>query len=196
MSRFHISDTHFGHKNIISYCERPFTDFHHMDEIMVQNWNSVVGPNDVVYHHGDVAMGDFKRWNDILTSLNGYKVLIIGNHDRVFSANKDKIIDRYWDDYANWFDEIYDNYVGHKMIDGTVVNLSHFPYDGDSHDADRYTEQRLLDDGNVLIHGHTHSSEVISRSARDTLQIHVGVDAHNFAPVPEESIIELIKENS
>lgn len=191
--RYFTSDTHFGHKNIIKYCERPFKDFTHMDEVLINNWNSVVGDTDVVYHLGDVALGVYDRWAGIFERLNGYKVLIVGNHDRIFAGNAQKIFDRHYDDYANWFDEFYANYVGLSLGD-TIVNLSHFPYDGDSHDGDRYTEYRLSDEGVTLIHGHTHSTGRVSRSKRNTLQIHVGADAWDYTPVPEETIIQLIKE--
>lgn len=78
-----ISDTHFGHQNIIDYCNRPFKTAYLMNEVIRDNWNSVVKPQDKVYHLGDVYMG----WNQkesalqFLTSLNGKKRLILGNHD-------------------------------------------------------------------------------------------------------------------
>jgi calcineurin-like phosphoesterase family protein len=79
---------------------------------------------------------------------------------------------------------------------GTDVALSHYPYDGDSHDGDRFTEIRPVDRGMILLHGHTHSDKVVSRSKKGTLQIHVGVDSHNYTPVSEETIAQIIKENS
>lgn len=51
-----------------------------MDEAMVERWNSVVKPEDHVYHLGDVA---FKTQQSlaIVTRLNGHKRLLLGNHD-------------------------------------------------------------------------------------------------------------------
>lgn len=192
-NRFFISDTHFGHKNIINYSDRPFGNFEDMDWQIVNNWNHVVGDTDVVYHLGDVAMGDSTRWDNILKSLNGYKILVTGNHDRIFAGEKPRQRERWDEKYHEWFDEVYDNLTGLVLSNGTVVNLSHFPYDGDSHAEERYREYRLRDDGTILVHGHTHSHDVISRSNKDTIQIHVGVDANNFTPVSEDQVINYIR---
>ena len=52
------SDTHFSHCNIIKYCNRPFKDVDEMNKILIQNWNNVVRPDDIVWHLGDFALGD------------------------------------------------------------------------------------------------------------------------------------------
>lgn len=75
-----ISDTHFGHENIIRYCNRPFANALEMDEVMIARWNGTVKPQDHVYHLGDVAMseGAFLR---AVPRLNGHLRLLLGNHD-------------------------------------------------------------------------------------------------------------------
>lgn len=75
-----ISDTHFGHENIIKYCDRPFKDAYHMNEVLIANWNAVVRPQDHVYHLGDVASSQ-QTLNYVLPRLNGHKRLVLGNHD-------------------------------------------------------------------------------------------------------------------
>lgn len=75
-----ISDTHFGHENIIKYCNRPFKDTQEMDEILIANWNKLVHPSHHVYHLGDVAMSQ-ERYLRCVPRLNGHKRLILGNHD-------------------------------------------------------------------------------------------------------------------
>jgi calcineurin-like phosphoesterase family protein len=164
-----------------------------MDEILISRWNERVSPEDEVFHLGYVALGDKDRWLDIFSRLNGYKILVIGNHDRIFGANSENYQQKFIELYNQMFDDYYDNLRGFWLDDGTIVDLSHFPYDGDSHDGDRYTDYRLTDAGRVLIHGHTHSSEKMSRSKRGSLQIHVGVDAWDYRPVSEDEIIELIE---
>lgn len=164
-----------------------------MDEVLIQNWNSVVGPDDVVFHLGDVALGDKDRWRDIFRRLNGEKILVIGNHDRIFSANSYNYQQKFIDYYNKMFDDYYDNLQGQWLNDGTIVDLSHFPYDGDSHDKDRYDEYRLPDRGRILLHGHTHSKEKVTRSKRGSLQIHVGVDSWDYRPVSEDEVIKTIE---
>lgn len=202
MSNFFTSDTHFGHKNIIKYSNRPFDDFAAMDWQIVDKWNSMVSDTDVVYHLGDVAMGDSERWDEILKSLNGYKVLVVGNHDRIFLGEKERQRLKWDEKYHEWFDEVYDNF-STTLMGGIEVNLSHFPYDGDHTESDRYSEFRLPDEGKTLVHGHTHAEWAakgvdsrVSRSAEGSLQIHVGMDAWHYKPVPEARVVELIKANS
>lgn len=104
-----ISDTHFGHENIIRYCGRPFANAADMDEAIVERWNAVVQPSDHVYHLGDVCMR--KPSLAIVGRLNGKKRLIRGNHD---------ILDT--KDYLKaGFQEIH----GVRVLDGVL--FSHFP---------------------------------------------------------------------
>lgn len=58
---FFTSDTHFNHTNIIRFCNRPFKDVAHMNETIIANWNSVVGPDDIIFHLGDFLFGRFCR---------------------------------------------------------------------------------------------------------------------------------------
>lgn len=189
--RFFTSDTHFGHANIINLCNRPFKDFEHMDETLISNWNSVVGVDDHVFHMGDVGMGKWDRWDALLTRLNGHKHLIVGNHDRMFQARPAQA-ERWNNEYSKWFDTIT-NSGSLTLENGVQVMMSHFPYNGDSHDGDRFENERLADEGIVLLHGHTHSHETISRSTAGTVQIHVGVDAHDYTPLSEQQVIDYIR---
>ncbi len=81
MKVFVISDTHFGHKNIIDYCNRPFKSTEEMDEALIKNWNETVSNDDVVIHLGDFGLGKKEYIASIAKRLNGKKILIMGNHD-------------------------------------------------------------------------------------------------------------------
>lgn len=194
MKTFFTSDTHVGHRNILQYSNRPFTSVEHMDEMLIRNWNDVVSDEDVVYHLGDVAMGSLDTSLPKLGRLNGYKILILGNHDRPFMRRDKNDYERWVNRYREFFDEIHD-YL-EINLNGRHFMLSHFPYVGDSHDKDRYDEFRLTDAGVPLIHGHTHSTENISYSPLGTPQIHVGVDSRGYAPVSSEQILKELEESS
>jgi calcineurin-like phosphoesterase family protein len=200
MTRFFTSDTHFGHANIIRYCERPFSDYETMDAAIIKNWNAVVGDTDVVYHLGDLALGPSERWDWILKSLNGYKIFVVGNHDRIFAGEKERQRLKWDEKYHEWFDEVYDNYEGLVLSNGLTVNLSHFPYEADHMDEARYMEYRLEDKGVPLIHGHTHATFAengekarYSRSKARTPQVHVGMDSWHYKPVSEDDVIDLFE---
>jgi len=67
------------------------------------------------------------------------------------------------------------------------VLLHHFPYDGDSHDEDRYVQWRPVDEGDWLLHGHVHTNW-----RQNGRMINVGIDAWDLAPVAEDTLVELI----
>lgn len=81
MKVFIISDTHFGHENIIKYCNRPFASVEEMDQIMIKRWNETVSNNDIVIHLGDFSFYGKDKTREIIQKLNGKKILIMGNHD-------------------------------------------------------------------------------------------------------------------
>lgn len=79
---FLIGDTHFNHKNIINYCDRPFSSVEEMNKTLIRNWNSVVKRDDKVIVVGDFALCGKDKIIEIGQQLNGKKTLILGNHDR------------------------------------------------------------------------------------------------------------------
>lgn len=197
MAVFFTSDTHFGHKNIIKYSDRPFKDVTHMNEMLVYLWNQTVGPDDTVYHLGDVALGPIEGSLSYISRLNGSKVLITGNHDRNFHLGRRSagLEPHEWDGkyLEAGFDAVYRSLVIPDVGPFAQVALSHFPYQGDSHDGDRYEQARREDDGTPLIHGHIHShGDPITWTTKGTVQVHVGVDAWGYRPVSEHQIKELV----
>ena len=80
---YYIADTHFGHKNVIRFDNRPFADTTLMDEVLVHNWNERVTEDDTVYILGDAFWKNEENSVKLIQRLNGHKHLIRGNHDRV-----------------------------------------------------------------------------------------------------------------
>ena len=81
MSVHFIGDTHFGHKNIIDYCDRPYSSVEEMNEDLIKRWNQKIKKTDIVFHLGDVYLGPKNNLKSIIEQLNGIKYLIKGNHD-------------------------------------------------------------------------------------------------------------------
>lgn len=184
------SDTHFGHARISELAGRPFGTVEEMDTELIDRWNATVGPDDVVLHLGDLALGPIERSLALTARLNGRRFLVPGNHDRVSPATQSKrAIERFRPLYeaAGWT-------VLPEVIEGTRrgyrLLASHYPYAGDSQDADRHTAHRpRWDDGIPLMHGHTHARD----HGANGHQFHVGVDAHGYAPIPFTVIDEWIR---
>lgn len=187
---FFTSDLHLGHARINELAGRPFASTAEADAAMVDRWNSVVGDDDLVVILGDVAMGDIHASLEKVATLNGTKFLVPGNHDRVSHLYRTPDARR-----AEWRKAYED--AGLLLLGPEVamilgsrpVILHHFPYDGDSHDEDRYAAARPRDRGEWLLHGHTHSRERIRGR-----QVHVGVDAWDFTPVSAVTLKALIEE--
>lgn len=87
-----ISDTHFFHKNILTFTDGAsgklvrgdrFADVDAMNEHMLEQWNSTVKKGDIVYHLGDVFIGAKEDFQKFWPKLNGSKRLIVGNHDDI-----------------------------------------------------------------------------------------------------------------
>lgn len=165
------SDTHFNHKNIIKYSSRPFDNIVHMEECITKKWNSLVTPNDTVYHLGDFSFSKDKNYIDkLLNNLNGKKYLIKGNHDRK---------------------EVYNNSRWIEVVDYKEINISlkekrkqkivmsHYPF--------RSWSQ--MHRGSWMLHGHCHGSlKDIGGKTMD-----VGVDVHNYSPISLKYIENFMK---
>ena len=72
MNRIYFtSDHHFGHANIIRFCNRPFATVEEMDAELIRRHNEVVGPQDIVVHAGDFAYRSARPPQSYLEQLNG-----------------------------------------------------------------------------------------------------------------------------
>lgn len=72
-----ISDPHFGHKNMA--IKRGFKDQYEHDEYIIKEWNKIINKKDTTWILGDITME--KNNYSILERLNGYKRIVLGNHD-------------------------------------------------------------------------------------------------------------------
>jgi len=162
------ADTHFGHENIIKYCNRPFKDLKHMENVLVRNWNERVKPEDTIIILGDFCFtntsggkegeGTTKKSQYYLDKLNGNKVFIGGNHDKNNSVK--------------------------SHITGLEIFLGgqHFWCVHNPEDCNMGYDINLC--------GHVHEAWK-EKEKYGTVLINVGVDVWNFRPVKIEEIFSL-----
>ena len=177
---FVTSDTHFGHARISELAQRPFTSVEEMDAELIRRWNDTVPADAVVLHLGDLALGPIGESVARTAQLNGRRLLVPGNHDRVSPATQTaRAVERFRPMYedAGWT-LLPETVRGTRR--GRILLASHYPYRGDSQPEERHTSHRPPHEGLPLIHGHIHAHD---RGA-DGRQFHVGVDAFDFRPIP------------
>lgn len=175
-----ISDPHFGHKNIIKYCDRPFSNVEEQTEEMIKRYNEKVSPSETCLWLGDCFFGKNKFSKEIMERLNGRKVLVRGNHDP----------DNPHDCVRRGFDWVV-NKMFARWEDRNIVLIHYDQQFVQSPWDDRYAERRHklnFEKMEVVIHGHTHQKSKVLLN-----QIHVGVDAWDYAPARYEEVAPLIR---
>lgn len=169
------SDLHINHNKEFIYKARGFNSIEEMNEAIVENWNSVVGKDDIVYCLGDVSMGETKKNNSLklINQLNGHIILIIGNHDT------DNRLDLYRE--CRNIESI--EYAFRFRKGKRTYWLSHYP----TITANSGKEKPVW-----CLSGHTHSKEKFDDNYY--YNYNVGLDAHDMFPVSFSQVEKDIKE--
>ena len=76
---YFTADEHYGHINIIKYCNRPFKNVDEMNTKIINNHNKVVYDKDTTYHLGDFTLE--KDAEKYINRLNGTHIFVKGSHD-------------------------------------------------------------------------------------------------------------------
>jgi calcineurin-like phosphoesterase family protein len=181
---YHTADLHLGHRLVAGHRGFDIDVFAH-DLSIADHWSDIVKPDDIVYVHGDVAMGPVKAGLALLAELPGRKRLTTGNHDKCHPMFRDAY--KHMELYSTVFEYIAP--FGRRKIAGQNVLLSHYPYHADRDRPARDVQYRLQDHGAFLLHGHTHQAHVWTSQ----YEIHVGWDTWERL-VPEHEIAALIEE--
>lgn len=178
---FFTSDTHFGHTNILQFCNRPFHSVQEMNEALINNWNNVVRPEDTVYHLGDFCFGGSYLFNNVISRLNGHIQLIIGNHD-MKNLNAAAL---------SRFETVQTQ--SQIVIENRPIYLNHYPFlcYGGSYRSEKGAVWQLF--------GHVHTCK-INNTGKDferlqhlfPYQYDVGVDFNNFTPISYEEVRDKI----
>jgi calcineurin-like phosphoesterase family protein len=156
------ADTHFGHANIIKYENRPFRESENgttdlMDRELISRWNNAVGKNDRVFHLGDVGICGKEKMTEIVSSLNGRKTLIMGNHDKGKTA-------------AWWRDVGFDEVSEYPIIIEEFIVLQHEP-------PTYYNDATPF----FFVFGHVHGTELYGTVTKSAAC--VCVERWGYAPV-------------
>jgi calcineurin-like phosphoesterase family protein len=155
MPVYFTSDNHFGHSGARGLYRRPFESASEMDQVMIDRWNSLVKPDDEIWHLGDFAVRQSpERVACLLTVLNGRKHLIAGNND-------DEAV-------TGCFGWASVQPYKEATIDRKTLVLCHYPF----------RTWRHMGKGSINLHGHSHG-----RLKPMPRQFDVGVDAWDFRPV-------------
>jgi calcineurin-like phosphoesterase family protein len=168
MARYVVSDHHFGHANIIEYCDRPFSSVGEMNAALLDRHYETVDDGDVLVHLGDVAMDmrDGTETVDYFERLDG-DVLIRGNHDVGLDADDAPF----------------------PVLDSCVVEHDDYRF---------YCTHRPEDvpdgwDGWVL-HGHHHDNDTEEYPfvACDERRVNVSSELLEYRPITLEGVTELL----
>jgi calcineurin-like phosphoesterase family protein len=161
MAIYFTSDTHFGHKSIITFSNRPYKCIEEMDEDIIQHWNARVGAKDTIYHLGDFTWyRNESQQRRIIDRLNGNIKLLLGNHDGDL---------KYWPSKITLCDPITK-----LKFDHCTLELCHYPL-LEWDDAFR---------GAIQLHGHSHNLWPQTTYRR----LDIGVDGNNMNPWELEEI--------
>lgn len=180
---YFTADLHLGHAKVAD--QRGFATVAEHDKTLRDAWTATVRPQDSVWVLGDLNMGNPQPALTELAKWPGTKHLIPGNHDACHPMHR--ISHKLQRLYLSVFEsvELHTRFKSH----GLEALLSHFPYLRDHTEPPRFAQWRLpYDRGPWLLHGHTHEPGKIQFG-----EVHVGVDAWEFTPVPVTQVLTLIK---
>lgn len=165
------SDTHFGHRGILGYCDRPFGSIEEHDAALIANINALVKPGDRVFHLGDFAFGRDARVREIFEQLRGQWVVVLGNHDHKNWAQKFRA------PFPRCLVAVKDY---HELkVDGQKLVLSHYPFA--TWNGAHY--------GSFMLHGHSHGDFAYSfPRSLSCRRADVGVDVWDYRPVAYETL--------
>lgn len=161
---FYTADLHFGHRSVIDFDNRPFTDVEEMDSVLIKLWNQRVSNADHVYIVGDLAFRNEKSEEWYLQQLKGHKHLVIGNHDGKLLKNA--VAMRYFESVDKMM---------HVSDDGEQICLCHFPL----------AEWNGFHRGHSHIHGHIHNRKDATWEFMRTRHnaYNAGCMLHGYMPV-------------
>lgn len=180
---YFTSDWHIGHANVLIYDKRPFSELSHMHRVLINNYNATVGDEDLCFFLGDMGLGKGDTLRQVVSELQGKKVLILGNHDKGATAMR-----------RIGFDVVLN--MAALEIAGQIVTMTHCPLrgvwredtahmkgaaEGDNWHGEHKNQRFSIENfGQFHLHGHTHKGPEERMLDK---QWDMGVKANNYRPV-------------
>lgn len=157
-----VSDTHFGHDNIVGFCHRPPDH----EQIMMERWARAVPDDATVLHLGDLSYKSNSLFKNVIAKhLTGSrKLLIRGNHDKqrfsFYAQSGFKIIRPFSIRYDKW-----------------IVSFSHYAWNEEA--------EGTMPDNHLRIHGHIHNNGYFRDAFVPFLKghINVSIEQTKYRPV-------------
>lgn len=166
---FFTSDTHFGHKGIIRFQRPQFSSTEEMDRYLINRWNVIVGPKDIVYHAGDFGFGNSSYLDQIVAALHGRIHLILGNHD-----HRGKVFSK----VTKLRFESIQSFLELKISGAPRITICHYPM----------LVWNQSHYGSWHLHGHSHGS-----CKAPGLRWDVGVDCNDYLPISIDDLHDKMK---
>jgi calcineurin-like phosphoesterase family protein len=168
---YFTSDSHYGHTAVINYSQRKVASVDEMDALLISNWNSRVTDKDTIYHLGDFSFYKIDKTLEILKQLKGNKYLVFGNHDKHLRKNRAFL------EYFVATGDLLSVKVPDEEVEGGKQNIVLCHYAMKVWNKSHY--------GAWQLYGHSHGT---MPDDPNSLQLDVGVDCWNYAPVSYEEI--------
>lgn len=188
---FFTSDTHYGHKNIVSGVSdwesgrgcRQFKTVDEMNNTLVNAINETVGENDILIHLGDWSFGGFERikeFRDRIVCKNIH--LIFGNHDQHIESNREEIQSLFLSVGHLRYITIVRPNKGNEKHDRFRFVICHYPI----------ASWQDMNQGVMHLHGHIHTPS--SNNVGPGKMMDVGVDgALNYRPYSLDQVLRLLR---
>ena len=173
-----ISDTHFGHENILSECRSFFSSVDEMDETIIRNINRKMTRRDTLYIVGDFAFRSRRSPIEYLEAIKPKKILIQGNHDRDWLRQMDE------EEKKKYFVGIFPQYTVKK--NGIELHFNHFPQL--AWNRSHFFAQSFMICGHI--HDRRDGTVAASLFPQVPCQFNAGVDVNQFEPVTLEELAE------
>lgn len=171
------SDLHLNHNKEFLYVKRGFNNIEEHNETVLNNINTLVKPDDILFSLGDFCLTTPEdKFEELISRINCKNIYLIwGNHPNPIKKIYYREIEKQYGPDIDVYPYRYKNivFVGYHLeciIQGKYVVLNHFPIE----------VWENMKDGAYMLCGHSHYSLGRTRKeSTDGLTLDCGWEGHN-----------------